>query len=373
MDLSVADPHWGWWIILYFFLGGIAAGAYAVATMIDLFGHEADRDLARVGYWIAFPLILVCGLLLTVDLDQPGRFWHMLFRSEVVEAALRAGWPLSGESWRLMARAPLLKYWSPMSAGSWALTVFGLCSALSLLGSLFPGGRLAWLLRQSFFARLLQLVGCVVGFFVASYTGALATATNQPLWSDTTWIAPLFLASAASTGIATMLLLARFRPMPAESIHRLERADLWAMALELVIFILFCVSLGALFLPVAQTRHGLLLVGGTLIVGLLAPLTLRLLSRPAASPGAVAAAVLALVGGFIMRYALVTTPPELLQRGPALVAGASLEAGPLAGGGAAMLPRFSPEEGRPPGGGPGADPGNYVGEPSPRSRVFNEP
>ena len=34
MNLFVADPHWGWWIILYFYLGGIAAGAYFTATLI---------------------------------------------------------------------------------------------------------------------------------------------------------------------------------------------------------------------------------------------------------------------------------------------------------------------------------------------------
>src|SRR5262249_8307341 len=28
MNLFVEDPEWGWWIILYFYLGGIAAGAY---------------------------------------------------------------------------------------------------------------------------------------------------------------------------------------------------------------------------------------------------------------------------------------------------------------------------------------------------------
>ena len=48
-------------------------------------------------------------------------------------------------------------------------------------------------------ANVLQALGCVAGFFVASYTGALLSATNQPMWSDTVWLAPLFLASAAST------------------------------------------------------------------------------------------------------------------------------------------------------------------------------
>src|SRR5262249_12296444 len=87
LDLFAADPRWGWWIILYFYLGGIAAGAYFLATTIDVVGDDRDRELARIGYWLAFPLILLCALFLTVDLSQPTRFWHMLLRSEDVEHA----------------------------------------------------------------------------------------------------------------------------------------------------------------------------------------------------------------------------------------------------------------------------------------------
>ena len=50
MNLFVADPEWGWWIILYFFLGGLAAGAYFVSALIELIGSEADRVVARAGY-----------------------------------------------------------------------------------------------------------------------------------------------------------------------------------------------------------------------------------------------------------------------------------------------------------------------------------
>ena len=57
MNPYVADPAWGWWIIFYFFLGGIAAGAYFLATLIELFGQETDRSLARIGFRIAFPLV----------------------------------------------------------------------------------------------------------------------------------------------------------------------------------------------------------------------------------------------------------------------------------------------------------------------------
>src|SRR5437773_3644130 len=137
----VAEPEWGWWIVLYFYLGGIAAGVYFLATMIDLFGGEEDRELARTGYCIAFPLVVLCGIFLILDLDRPERFWHMLFQSERVHEALDEGWPLGG--WETMFEAPMLKYWSPMSIGSWALTLFGLCSFLSLVGSLWETGLLA--------------------------------------------------------------------------------------------------------------------------------------------------------------------------------------------------------------------------------------
>src|SRR5262249_27177003 len=96
MNLFVADPEWGWWIILYFYLGGIAAGAYFTATLIDLVGNPEDREVARVGYWIAFPLVVLCGLFLIIDLNRPERFWHMLLKSEVAREAIREGWPTSG-------------------------------------------------------------------------------------------------------------------------------------------------------------------------------------------------------------------------------------------------------------------------------------
>jgi formate-dependent nitrite reductase membrane component NrfD len=375
MNLFVADPHWGWWIILYFYLGGIAAGAYFLATTIDLVGNDRDRELARVGYWLAFPLIALCGLFLTVDLSQPTRFWHMLLRSGDVEHALAAGWPLSGAGWRMMAGAPLLKYWSPMSVGSWALTVFGLCSFLSFLGSLWPDGRLARVLRHGIVGKALALVGCGMGLFIASYTGALLTATNQPLWSDSVLIAPLFLVSAGSTGLAAMLLIARLRGIgSSEALARLGKADLSVLGLELVFFLAFLVSLGGWLLPALRTWHGEVLIVGTLLVGVLAPLALHLFAGVSGRRAALALTALVLVGGLLLRYGIVTTPGELLRRGPAVVEGTGAgEANPVSrvvNGDPSRVVGFSPEDGRPQGDGPGADPQNRPAELHPRSKVY---
>src|SRR5262249_4219056 len=312
MNPFVESPDWGWWIILYFFLGGIAAGCYFLGTLIELFGHEEDRPLAHVGYRVAFPLVILCAVFLIVDLDRPERFWHMVLQSERVEDALAAGWPLGG--WGDMVDAVMLKWWSPMSIGAQALGVFGLCSFLSFLGTIWPRGWLSRLLGSHVVGLVFKVIGSTFGFFIAAYTGALLTATNQPLWSISDWISPLFLTSAASTGIAMLLLLGG--TISHETRERLERADLWALGLELFIFLIFVPSLGGVLPLALQTMEGLILIVGTLVVGLLIPLGLHLGFRTPGPGRVTAAALFALIGGFLLRYGMVMVAPALLQRFP---------------------------------------------------------
>lgn len=355
MNVFVADPEWGWWIIGYFFLGGIAAGAYFMATLIDLVGRRGqDEEISRIGFRIAFPLIVICAVFLTLDLGKPDRFWHMMFKSEVVEEAYKT------KSWGELIHAPLFKYWSPMSIGSWALTIFGLCSFISFLESFRRRHETTGIVH-----RIFQIIGCTVGFFVAAYTGALLTATNQLLWSDTAWVAPLFLASAASTGIAVMLLLAS-PSVPEGSLARLERADAWAMGLEFLVFLIFLESLGGLLVPVWQTVSGKILIAGTLILGLVIPLLIHLGGGLHRRPWVVLGSISVLLGGFMLRYGIVKTAPELLAKSPSTLVEMT-ERGPAAGG--IVFPwRFSPEQDRVPGQ-RGADPENKTKDFGPRSKV----
>lgn len=293
MDLFAADPHWGWWIILYFFLGGIAAGSYFTSTLIELFGAEEDRALVRAGYLLAFPLILICAVFLIVDLNYPARFWHMLFDSET--------------------GMPHIRWGSPMSVGSWAISLFGFCALVSFMASCREQGIVARWHASRAIGQPLRVVGCAVGFFVAAYTGALLTATNQPIWSNTTWIAALFLTSAASTGIAAILLLAR-RQASTATLARLERADRSVLLLELVVFVVFLISLGSLLGPLVGTVSGQVLIGGTLVLGVLVPLVLHFRCGLQGACG-VATAVFVLLGGFLMRWAILSAPPELLAGG----------------------------------------------------------
>jgi hypothetical protein len=113
---------------------------------------------------------------------------------------------------------------------------------------------------------------------------------------------------------------------------------------------------------------------GTLIVAILLPLALYLWRLWAPSPpssAALLAAVLALGGGLLMRYAILPTPPQMLARGPELVSGLPEPSIGTPMSGTPWPARVSPEDGRP-AGDPGADPMNRPEELVPRSKVFDQ-
>jgi len=281
-----ASPHWTWYIIPYFFIGGIAGGAYFLAAILEWFGRPEDRPVIRTGYSLAFWGAILCGLLLTIDLGKPLRFWHMLFQSE--------NFP------RLM-----FKSWSPISFGAWAILLFGACAGLSLLGAWSEEGRVrapaAQVLRGgTALAKLVAAVGGLLGFFVAGYTGVLLSVTNRPIWADSPWLGALFLASGASTGAAALVLFASGRGAAESSIRWLSSFDTRALIVELVILVAFVVSLGAVA-RVWLSVWGVILLIGVVWAGILWPL--RLHTRPAGAGGGAFRnpAVMVLLGGFMLR------------------------------------------------------------------------
>jgi len=281
----VADPHWYWWIIAYFFLGGIAAGAFLIASTVDLFAGAENRPVVRVGYLLAAPLAALCGLFLAVDLGQPLRFWHMLVNVTTAQ--------------------PAFKYWSPMSYGSWILTGFGLCAGAAFLLIAAEWRGFAWARRLT---KIPAAFGVVFAILLVSYTGVLLNATNQPIWGDNTILGALFAASGTSTGIATIALIISFwRGRSELLIARLERADTLAIIVELVLLvsligILAAAGAGGVLIA---GKLAPILYGGVLVVGLLIPLGLYLRPRTLGHATPIIAASLALIGGFILRAVIV--------------------------------------------------------------------
>ena len=42
-------PHWTWFIIPYFYVGGLAGGACFLAAILEWFGKPEDRPVVRAG------------------------------------------------------------------------------------------------------------------------------------------------------------------------------------------------------------------------------------------------------------------------------------------------------------------------------------
>jgi formate-dependent nitrite reductase membrane component NrfD len=302
-------PHWGWYVVLYFFLGGLAGGCYFIASLLALLGDPRDRPTIRLGYLIAFPLVVVCGILLIIDLGMPLRFWHMLIQSE---------------------HAPKLMFkpWSPISVGSWVLMAFGFFAFVSFVGAMVEAGRI----RHPFLVRLDEraraaprplavvwgVLGAFFGFFLAGYTGVLVTGSGEAVWHNAQLLGALFLISAASTSYALLLFLLLRRGVSWEdpTLVKLARADRWAIALEILVLTIMLVGLGSLARPFITGGFGIVFWIGVVVIGLVAPLVLHGRAHRPDGAGRTGdalrsqklAATCVLVGGLLLRFVIVMSP-----------------------------------------------------------------
>lgn len=282
-----AHPDWHWLVVTYFFFGGLAGGCYVLAAVIDLLGRERDRPLARVGYLSVLPCLAISGVALIFDLARPDRFWHLL-----VEV----------HTWR-----PLFQLWTPLNAGAWVLLAFSFFALLSSLAAAAEAGWLRWraplrLRTPGVPGAAISAIGALLGLYVATYEGALLAFTSRPIWSETPFIGPLLVLTALSMAAAYLLLFGLWRRWELPGMRVLQRIDAQALGVALLVLVALVVSLGgsarALLSPI-----NLLLLAALLVVGFIAPLALRMRGR-----GVAVAAVLVLVGGFLMRTLIVFSP-----------------------------------------------------------------
>src|SRR5262245_34820106 len=300
--LKSAD--WPVLIDIYFFLGGIAGGAFVIATVAHLLDGQRYRDVVRVGYYLALLAVIPCPILLIADLGLPTRFLHMLMVSK----------PSSAIGMDAVTVGPFhLKPFSPMSVGAWALMVFSACAFLAALDTFLEqrGGRSVPGLRL-----VVGVIGGVFGFFLAAYPGVLLAATARPLFISSTWLGALFLAIGASTGGAAIALgLSLTGAAGREGLSRLMRVTAFSLVLQLVFLILFIVAVRSSDSAAISRALAVLLSGpysvlfwlGAVVVGIVAPLAVPLTGatkRPGVAVPALTA-VLILVGGFLTKYVII--------------------------------------------------------------------
>jgi len=258
----VRDPDWTWYILGYFFFAGLSGGSYFLASFFRLFGRKADEYAARLGYYVAFVALLPCPVLLTLDLGQPLRFYHMLFE---------------------------FKWWSPMSLGAWTLTLFGAMATVSFVEVLARDGKLGfmrWVARllDGFLGKLWALVGALFGLFIAGYTGVLLSVSNQPVWSDTWALGGLFLASGLSGSAALIGWLVRFRHDAESTAPAIGAGERWFQVLELALIGIFAYTLFQMGAFERAFGFPWVLLWVVVAVGLVGGLSFRS-ARPSTRPG----------------------------------------------------------------------------------------
>ena len=279
------SPHWPVLIDVYFFLGGLAGGAFVIATIAHLLDARRFRDVSRVGYYLALLALIPCPIILIVDLGVPLRFLNMV----------RAFNPLS-----------------PMSMGAWALLGFSVCAFLAALMTLLEDAGRA---RNLGGAKIVVgLVGGFFAFFLAAYPGVLLSATARPLWAGGHALGALFLAVGASTGAAAVALVLMLIGRRAAGLAPLRTMLVLALLIQLVavvVFVMSAQSSGSL----ASTRalatltsgsHSLTFWLGAIVVGSVLPLVIGLVNVKRRSPGLTAlASILVLIGGFLVKFVIV--------------------------------------------------------------------
>jgi formate-dependent nitrite reductase membrane component NrfD len=281
------SPGWGWYIVVYFFLGGIAGGAAFLSGLLDLLGNRLDRRMTRVGYWIALIAILIGGPLLIIDLTHPDRFWHMIWKSDT--------------------GGPMFKYYSAISLGIWIIGVFVVFVALASAAALadagkFPRGFLVF--GEGVLGKIIAL-GCIVtGSALAGYTGLVLTDTNRPLWGDTIWISLLFLLSGISAGGAAMILFGWRQSHPG-SVHWIEQMEGISSIIELIVLAIIAATIWTVVSVVWSGVWGAVLVIGVVLLGVLVPLILYAKPRLFGLATVPVAALLVLLGSFLLRTVLV--------------------------------------------------------------------
>ncbi len=193
----VIEPHWAnWMLTLEMFAAGLAAGIMFFIALANIAGNAQDREVAaRLGF-LPLPLMLLVGILLIVDLGQPGRFMNLVFTHP--SAAERPG-PL------------MFNPDSPMNWGTYLILVFGALTVVPFLDALLHTRRLRilpGLVEMLAHNPIGMIITALFALATGAYSGVLLNVTNQNVWADTYLLGALYVAFSALGGFAVAGIVA---------------------------------------------------------------------------------------------------------------------------------------------------------------------
>jgi protein NrfD len=307
---------WEWPIAIDLWVAGMAGGIYFVAFLMNRITRGKHELLPKIAMIVGVPLVLLGSLLLVVDLGEQLRAWHLFTRFRVESVMSIGSWILL--TYAVIGIVMIALWWSTsfdpeevnVAVYSWLAKVIRPAAPVN---------------------RVLSWIALVLAVLLMAYTGALLSATNQPLWASTFLLPVVFVASAIFTGAALLLIILKTgfgrlldilfggkgEPTPNETIIAIGNAMAITGVVVLVVLIGYIAGLALFSTPAAASAVALLLTGpmvfifwgGAVLIGLLIPLVLMFASMAAKRETIVGSvlvsACLALLGGFFLRLAVV--------------------------------------------------------------------
>ena len=279
----IKEHTWTWEVPVYFWLGGIGAGSQLISTVAQLLGWK-DKSFFRATRYTVLVTMILSPILLIMDLGRPERFLNML---------------------------RILKLRSPMSTGSWALSVFGGLGGLLAThqaaedGLLGRDNTLVRLIKALIPDRLLSIAALPFGLYVGSYSGILLGATSVPMWArNVVLMGPTFLSSGLSTALSTISFVLHLGDWGEKrTLEALRRAERISLLIEGGLIAASLLRMGRWGKPLYSKELAPLFFGGTILGGILAPFAL--LSGRESRPRGLLASTLVLLGGLALRFAMV--------------------------------------------------------------------
>ncbi|MBI4320613.1 MAG: polysulfide reductase NrfD [Chloroflexi bacterium] len=273
---SKVQREWSWLILTAFFLGGVGGGLYLVAMFSrSVPGMVAGLLIVIVGKSTAHLLFL----------GRPERFWRIF-------ASPQTSW---------------------ISRGLYIVAAFSIFGVLYVAPLLWPSAGIPWTV-DSTLGRGIQGISILASLLLIIYTGfVMAYSPAIQFWA-TPLLPALFGLYSLSAGTATMLITTYFtgeRQVDFAGLATLEMVLISAALAFVAIYLatMLYSTVGAKEAAAMLTRGELAVPFwiGVVLVGLTIPLATVFYLHffgTEFSPLVVVAAVLELVGGFLLRHCL---------------------------------------------------------------------
>lgn len=196
--------HWGVFISSYAFLVGLSAGGIMVAGVVYAYGFTVFRPIARIAEILAIGCLILAGITISIDVGRPERLFNIVryanFSSPLV-------WNISIIA-IYMALAMAMGYFSTRTALVDAARHFPKRKWLYLPLTLFYTSVSEKARRiDEKILKAIAIVSIPAAIALHSITGWIFGLTKGvPGW-HTELLAPIFIASAAVSGISLIIMM----------------------------------------------------------------------------------------------------------------------------------------------------------------------